>query len=138
MILTHARSRNLDGRFRQKRGDTHLGTLEKTYGEISDRRCDAHLQTLREVSGKSLTQMVHGKPEVTHKPGLDGRVRNQGGRIHAKRSDTSLATLELTYGHLCNLPGTTPLAALQKATGHSLSWMVRHPRVLEGLSAANG
>lgn len=52
------RSRNKNGRFRQKRGDTHLGTLEKKYGEISSKRRNTHLQTLRKASRKSLSQMV--------------------------------------------------------------------------------
>ncbi len=52
------RSRNKNGRFRQKRGDTHLGTLEKKYGEISGKRSDTHLATLRKASTKSLSQMV--------------------------------------------------------------------------------
>ena len=52
------RSRNKNGRFRKKRSDTHLGTLEKTYGELSGKRSDTYLGTLRKASGKSLSQMV--------------------------------------------------------------------------------
>lgn len=125
----HARSRNHDGRFRQKRSDTLLSTLEAKYGEISDRRSDCTLGTIREATGKSLSQLVHGQPEVTHKPGLDGRVRTQNGRIHAKRGDTQLKSLQKTYPQLiCSLPGTTPLWLLRKACGeHSLSFLVAHP-----------
>jgi hypothetical protein len=43
--LTHSRTKG--GRFRKKRGDTHLSTLEKIYGNISRRRGDTHLETLR-------------------------------------------------------------------------------------------
>ena len=52
------RSRNKNGRFRQKRSDAHLKGLEKTYGEISRKRSDTHLGTLRKSSGKSLSGMV--------------------------------------------------------------------------------
>ena len=124
-----ARSRNQDGRFRQKRADTHLGTIEAQYGELSDRRCDAHLGTIREASGLSLTQMVESNyHEVTHAPGLSGRTRNQDGRIRAKRGDTRLDTLERTYGHIASLPGNTPLWVLRALSGgHSLTYIVHHP-----------
>lgn len=52
------RSRNKNGRFRKKRGDTHLSTLEKKYGEISRKRGNTHLETLRKASGKSLSDIV--------------------------------------------------------------------------------
>jgi len=50
--------RNKNGRFRKKRGDTHLSTLEKKYGEISRKRGNTHLETLRKSRRKSLSQMV--------------------------------------------------------------------------------
>jgi len=124
---THARTRNQDGRFRKKRSDTHLETLEKTYPNISDRRGDCHLGTIREASGKSLSQLVHGHHEVTHKPGLHGRVRTQEGRIRAKNGTTHLRTLEATYGDLAFLPGDTHLSVLRAATGgKSLSYLLHH------------
>lgn len=52
------RSRNKNGRFRAKRADTRLGTLERVYGELSSRRSDAHLGTLRRSSGTSLSKML--------------------------------------------------------------------------------
>ncbi len=52
------RRRNKNGRFRKKRGDTHLSTLEKKYGEISRKRGNTHLETLRKSRRKSLSQMV--------------------------------------------------------------------------------
>lgn len=52
------RSRNKNGRFRQKRSDAHLKGLEKTYGEISPKRGDTHLGTLRNASGRSLSKMT--------------------------------------------------------------------------------
>ncbi len=52
------RSRNKNGRFRQKRADAHLKGLEKKYGEISPKRSDTHLGTLRKASGQSLSKMV--------------------------------------------------------------------------------
>jgi hypothetical protein len=52
------RSRTKIGRFRKKRGDTHLSTLEKIYGNISRRRGDTHLESLRKKLRKSLSKMV--------------------------------------------------------------------------------
>ena len=53
-----ARSRTKSGRFRKMRGDTHLSTLEKIYGNISRRRGDTRLETLRKKLRKSLSKMV--------------------------------------------------------------------------------
>ncbi len=53
-----ARSRSKNGRFRAKRSDTRLKTLERAYGEISGKRSDTHLGTLRKLSGKSLSKML--------------------------------------------------------------------------------
>ncbi|HXE73540.1 MAG TPA: hypothetical protein VNO81_12845 [Candidatus Nitrosotenuis sp.] len=127
------RSRNADGRLRQKRGDTHLGSLEDCYGEISDRRRDTHLETLRRLRGMSLSKMVRSGPEVTHKPGLNGRHRNQDGTLRSKRGDTLLSTLRQTYGQdfAACLPGWLPLALVREMTGMSLTQMVRHPEVFE-------
>jgi hypothetical protein len=52
------RSRTKSGRFRKKKGDTYLSTLEKIYGNISRRRGDTHLETLRKKLRKSLSKMV--------------------------------------------------------------------------------
>jgi hypothetical protein len=52
------RSRTKSGRFRKKRGDTHLSTLERIYGNISRRRGDTHLESLRKKLRKSLSKMV--------------------------------------------------------------------------------
>ena len=128
------RSRNkTNGQLRQKRGDTHLSTLEDKYGEISDRRGDTHLSTLRELRGMSLSQMVKADPEVTHEPGLNGRHRNQDGRIRAKRGDTHIETLRDTYGmdFAAGLPGNFHLGILRAATGMSLSEMLRHPEAVQ-------
>jgi len=56
-----ARSRNKNGRFRAKRSDTHLKTLESTYGELSPKRGDTHLGTLRRAAGRSLSKMLKGR-----------------------------------------------------------------------------
>ena len=122
------RTQNLDGRFRQKRGDTHLSTLEKTYGEISDRRADTHLSTLRELSGLSLSRLVRQQPEVTHAPGLNGRHRNQDGRIRQKRSDTLIDTLRQTYGQnfASGFPGGWTLGLVREVTGQSLTQMAKN------------
>lgn len=53
------RDRNKDGQYRQKRGDTHIGSIEEKYGVDFGRRSDMHLETLRrENDGKSLTQIL--------------------------------------------------------------------------------
>lgn len=54
------RCRDNDGEIRQKRGDTLVGTLRKTYGDdfALGVRADARLDTLRERTGESLSQMV--------------------------------------------------------------------------------
>lgn len=56
-----ARSRNKSGRFRAKRSDTHLKTLERAYGELFPKRGDTHLGTLRRVAGKSLSKLLKGR-----------------------------------------------------------------------------
>lgn len=45
------RSRNEDGELRQKRGDTHIGTIEEQYGIDFGVRSDMKLETLRERLG---------------------------------------------------------------------------------------
>lgn len=54
------RSRNEDGELRQKRGDTHVGTIEKKYGRDFDVRSDTHLSTLLEQEGvASLNDLIN-------------------------------------------------------------------------------
>lgn len=56
------RCRDNDGEIRQKRGDTLVGTLRKTYGPdfAPGVRGDARLDTLRKrAGGESLTKIVH-------------------------------------------------------------------------------
>ncbi len=57
------RCRDNDGTIREKRGDTLVRTLRETYGEgfASGFRSDAKLETVRERTGKSLSELVHGK-----------------------------------------------------------------------------
>ena len=57
------RCRDRDGQIREKRGDTLVKTLRKTYGEdfAPGIRSDATLETLRERTGKSLTELVRDK-----------------------------------------------------------------------------
>ncbi len=55
------RCRDNDGEIRQKRGDTLVGTLRKTYGPdfAPGVRSDTRLDTLRErAGGESLTKIV--------------------------------------------------------------------------------
>ena len=54
------RSRNEDGELRQKRGDTHIGTIEKQYGRDFDVRSDNHLSKLLEQEGvASLNDLIN-------------------------------------------------------------------------------
>jgi hypothetical protein len=45
------RSRDENGRIRQKRGDTHVGTIEQRYGVDFGVRTDMELETLRQRTG---------------------------------------------------------------------------------------
>ena len=54
------RSRNEDGELRQKRGDSHVGRIEKQYGRDFDVRIDTHLNTLLEREGAaSLNDLIN-------------------------------------------------------------------------------
>ena len=54
------RSRNEDGELRQKRGDTHIGTIEKQYGRDFDVRSDMHPSKLLEQEGvASLNDLIN-------------------------------------------------------------------------------
>jgi len=56
------RSRDEDGRLRDKRDDTHMGTIEKQYDRDFDVRSDMHLGTFLEQRGvASLNDLVNGK-----------------------------------------------------------------------------
>lgn len=53
------RSRNENGPLRQKRGDTHVGTIEKIYGVDLNVRSDMHLNTLLQREGvQSLHELI--------------------------------------------------------------------------------
>lgn len=54
------RCRDLDGEIRQKRGDTLVKTLRKTYGPdfAAGVRSDMRLDTLRDRTGKSLSRLL--------------------------------------------------------------------------------
>lgn len=55
------RSRNQNGELRDKRDDTHVGTIEKQYGGDFGVRSDMHLGTLLEQTGAaSLNDLLHG------------------------------------------------------------------------------
>lgn len=54
------RGRNNDGELRQKRSDTHVGTIEKQYGIDFGVRGDMHLGTLLEQkNAESLDDLLH-------------------------------------------------------------------------------
>jgi hypothetical protein len=56
------RSRNLSGELRQKRSDTHMGTIEKKYGRDFGVRSDTHLGKYLERKGiKSLNDLITGQ-----------------------------------------------------------------------------
>ena len=58
------RSRNEDGQLRQKRGDTHVGTVEKMYGLDFGVRGDMHLNTLLQKEGvQSLHELIESDKE---------------------------------------------------------------------------
>jgi len=65
------RPRNQDGQLRDKRDDTHVGTLEKQYGRDFGVRSDMHLGTLLERTGQiaaSLPSSAGDKPTTSSIP----------------------------------------------------------------------
>ncbi len=56
------RSRNEKGPLREKRGDTHIATIEETYGLELGVRGDMHLDTyLEKHNKKSLNDLINGQ-----------------------------------------------------------------------------
>lgn len=56
------RGRNQDGQLRQKRGDTHIGTIEKQYYVDLGVRSDMHLETYLEKNKiESLNDLINNK-----------------------------------------------------------------------------
>lgn len=56
------RTRNKNGHLRQKRSDTHVGTIEKRYAVKLGVRSDMHLGTLLEKKDvDSLNDLITGK-----------------------------------------------------------------------------
>ena len=56
------RSRNEDGQLRQKRSDTHIGTIEKKYNIDLEVRSDMHLGTYLEKNNvASLNDLINDK-----------------------------------------------------------------------------
>ncbi|WP_228446311.1 hypothetical protein [Chryseobacterium sp. 18068] len=54
------RARTEDGTLRQKRGDTHIGTIEKQYNINLNVRSDMHLSTYLEKNNiKSLNDLIN-------------------------------------------------------------------------------
>lgn len=55
------RSRNQDGQLRDKRDDTHMGTIEKQYDRDFGVRSDMQLGTfLKDQGVASLNDLIHG------------------------------------------------------------------------------
>ncbi|MNF62815.1 hypothetical protein D3C85_110220 [compost metagenome] len=58
------RSRNNDGELRQKRSDTHIGTIEKNYSIDLGVRSDMHLGTYLEKNDiNSLNDLINNKKD---------------------------------------------------------------------------
>ena len=56
------RARTNDGNLRQKRGDTHIGTIEKQYDIDLSVRSDMHLDTYLERNNiKSLNDLINNQ-----------------------------------------------------------------------------
>jgi hypothetical protein len=56
------RSRDLNGQLRDKRDDTHMGTIEEKYGKDLGVRSDMHLgEYLKQKGIKSLNDLITGK-----------------------------------------------------------------------------
>ncbi|WP_225037106.1 hypothetical protein [Winogradskyella sp. SM1960] len=56
------RGRNQDGQLRQKRGDTHVGTIEKNYNIDLGVRSDMHVSTyLKKNNITSLNDLINDK-----------------------------------------------------------------------------
>jgi hypothetical protein len=56
------RSRNQNGLLRDKRDDTHMGTIEDLYGRDFDVRDDMHLGNYLKQHGiESLNDLINGK-----------------------------------------------------------------------------
>jgi hypothetical protein len=57
------RCRDNDGTIREKRGDTRVSTLREIYGPgfAPGVRSDAKLETVRQRTGRSLSELVHGR-----------------------------------------------------------------------------
>ncbi len=56
------RTRNENGELRDKRNDTHMGTIEKQYGRDFNVRSDMQLRTyLKEHNVKSLNDLINGR-----------------------------------------------------------------------------
>lgn len=54
------RGRNNDGQLREKRGDTHIGTIEKQYNVDLNVRSDMHLDTFLEQNNiTSLNDLIN-------------------------------------------------------------------------------
>jgi hypothetical protein len=62
------RARTDDGTLREKRGDTHMGTIEREYGLDLGVRSDMRWDTYKNRTGvESINDLVHGKGPGTHR-----------------------------------------------------------------------
>lgn len=60
--MTHNRDRNINGRWRDKRDDTHIGTIEETYWIDLWVRSDMHLWTYQQQNWYStLSEILRDK-----------------------------------------------------------------------------
>lgn len=62
------RARTEDGTLREKRGDTHMGTIEKEYGLDLNVRSDMRWDTYKKRTGvESINDLVHGRGPGKHR-----------------------------------------------------------------------
>lgn len=59
--MANTRSKNKNGKFKRKRKDTHIGTIEKIYGKDYGVRSDMHLDSYLKKNGfGSLAELIKG------------------------------------------------------------------------------
>lgn len=61
------RARTDDGTLREKRGDTHMGTIENEYGLDLGVRSDMRWDTYKKTGTASINDLVHGKGPGKHR-----------------------------------------------------------------------
>lgn len=107
------------GTIHAKRADTLLGTLRKNYklskGAFSGHSDAMKLGSLRKMHGvSSIADLLKGVFGLK-----GGRNITSSGRIHAKRGDTLVRTIEKQYGVDFGVRGDMHLSTLRKRLGET-------------------